>query len=122
MSTIQVAHFRELLRHRREELANTGTAPLGSELQADREPLADPNDRATQEEEYSLQLHAQNRERRLLHKIDEALLRLDSGIYGYCADCGEEIGAKRLEARPTATLCIECKTRQEIREKQIAQD
>ena len=80
----------------------------------------DPNDRATQESEFSLELRARDRERKLIKKIDEALDSLDAHEYGYCESCGVEIGIRRLEARPTATLCIDCKTLEEIREKQMA--
>jgi DnaK suppressor protein len=78
----------------------------------------DPNDRATQESEFSLELRTRDRERKLIKKIDEALARISDGEYGYCEACGVEIGIRRLEARPTATLCIDCKTLDEIREKQ----
>lgn len=78
-----------------------------------------PNDRATQESEFSLELRTRDRERKLIKKIDEAMLTMDSGDYGYCESCGVEIGVRRLEARPTATLCIDCKTLDEIREKQM---
>ena len=80
----------------------------------------DPNDRATQESDFSLELRARDRERKLIKKIDEALDRLSAHDYGYCESCGIEIGIRRLEARPTATLCIDCKTLEEIREKQMA--
>lgn len=79
---------------------------------------ADPADRATQEEEFSLELRTRDRERKLLKKIEDALERLHSEDFGYCEACGIEIGLKRLEARPTATLCIDCKTLSEIKEKQ----
>lgn len=79
----------------------------------------DPNDRATQESEFSLELRTRDRERRLIKKIDDALKDIESGDYGYCETCGIEIGIRRLEARPTATLCIDCKTLDEIREKQM---
>ena len=79
----------------------------------------DPNDRATQESEFSLELRARDRERKLIKKIDEALKEIESGSYGFCESCGIEIGIRRLEARPTATLCIDCKTLDEIREKQM---
>ena len=79
---------------------------------------ADPNDRASQEEEFRLELRARDRERRLLKKIEESLQLLTDNEYGYCEVCGVEIGLRRLEARPTATLCIDCKTLDEIREKQ----
>ena len=79
----------------------------------------DPNDRATQESEFSLELRTRDRERKLIKKIDEALLSVDAGEYGFCESCGVEIGVRRLEARPTATLCIDCKTLDEIRERQM---
>lgn len=78
----------------------------------------DPNDRATQEEEFSLELRTRDRERKLIKKIDESLEQIDREEYGYCEACGVEIGVRRLEARPTATMCIDCKTLEEIREKQ----
>jgi DnaK suppressor protein len=81
--------------------------------------FADPSDRASQEEEFSLELRARDRERKLIKKIDETLQLIDSNDYGWCDSCGVEIGIRRLEARPTATLCIDCKTLAEIREKQI---
>jgi len=80
----------------------------------------DPNDRATQEEEFSLELRTRDRERKLIKKINEAIKRIDDDEYGYCETCGIEIGNSRLEARPTAELCIDCKTLEEIRERQIA--
>jgi DnaK suppressor protein len=80
----------------------------------------DPNDRASQEEEFRLELRARDRERKLLKKIEEALQLLTDKEYGYCEVCGIEIGLRRLEARPTATLCIDCKTLDEIKEKQGA--
>ncbi len=79
----------------------------------------DPNDRATQESEFSLELRTRDRERKLIKKIDEALAMVGSGDYGYCEACGIEISIRRLEARPTATLCIDCKTLDEIRERQL---
>lgn len=78
----------------------------------------DPNDRASQEEEFRLELRTRDRERKLLKKIEEALQLLVDKEYGYCEVCGVEIGLRRLEARPTATLCIDCKTLDEIKEKQ----
>lgn len=79
----------------------------------------DPNDRATQEEEFALELRTRDRERKLIKKIDEAIQTLETGDYGYCEMCGVEIGVGRLEARPTATLCIDCKTLDEIKERQL---
>ena len=82
--------------------------------------FADPNDRATQESDMSLELRNRDRERKLIKKIDDTIALIDSGDYGYCDKCGVEIGLKRLEARPTATLCIDCKTLDELRERQVA--
>ena len=82
--------------------------------------FADPNDRASQESDIALELRNRDRERKLIKKIDESIARIDSGEYGYCDSCGVEIGLKRLEARPTATMCIDCKTLEELREKQVA--
>jgi DnaK suppressor protein len=82
--------------------------------------FADPNDRASQESDIALELRNRDRERRLIKKVNEALARIRDGEYGYCDSCGVEIGLKRLEARPTATLCIDCKTLEEIRERQVA--
>ena len=82
--------------------------------------FADPNDRATQESDMGLELRNRDRERKLIKKINEMLAKIDAGDYGYCDKCGVEIGLSRLEARPTATLCIDCKTLEEIRERQIA--
>ena len=79
----------------------------------------DPSDRASQEEEFSLELRARDRERKLIKKIDETLQLIEDEEYGWCDSCGVEIGIRRLEARPTATLCIDCKTLAEIREKQL---
>jgi len=79
----------------------------------------DPADRATQEEEFSLELRTRDRERKLIRKIDQSLDEIKSGDYGYCHSCGMEIGIRRLEARPTASLCIDCKTLDEIKEKQL---
>ena len=79
----------------------------------------DPNDRASQEEEFSLELRTRDRERKLIKKIEEAIQSIKEEEYGYCEACGVEIGIRRLEARPTATLCIDCKTLDEIKEKQL---
>ena len=89
-------------------------------MQDDLLNLPDPNDRASQEEEFSIALRARDRERKLLHKIDKALARLTSDDYGYCEACGVEIGLRRLEARPTAELCIDCKHLEEQKEKSQA--
>jgi DnaK suppressor protein len=86
--------------------------------EADNCNVADPNDRASKEAEFSLELRTRDRERKLIKKIEDALDRLRESDFGYCEACGIEIGLKRLEARPTATLCIDCKTLSEIKEKQ----
>lgn len=88
-------------------------------MQDDAANFPDPNDRATQESEFSLELRTRDRERKLIRKIEESLKKLESGEYGFCKSCGVEIGVRRLEARPTASLCIDCKTLDEIREKQM---
>ena len=82
--------------------------------------FADPNDRASQESDMALELRNRDRERKLIKKIEETIGKIDAGEYGYCESCGVEIGLKRLEARPTATLCIDCKTLDELRERQVA--
>jgi len=82
--------------------------------------FADPNDRASQESDMALELRNRDRERKLIKKINETIGLIEAGDYGYCDCCGIEIGLKRLEARPTATMCIDCKTLDEIREKQMA--
>ena len=88
-------------------------------MQDDAANFPDPNDRATQESEFSLELRTRDRERKLIKKIDDSLKEIESGDYGFCESCGIEIGIRRLEARPTASLCIDCKTLDEIREKQM---
>ncbi len=90
-----------------------------SHLSEDATNFADPSDRATQEEEFSLELRTRDRERKLIKKIEKTIGLIDEGDYGYCETCGIEIGVRRLEARPTATLCIDCKTLAEIKEKQV---
>ena len=82
--------------------------------------FADPNDRASQETDIAIELRNRDRERKLIKKIDETLASIESGDYGFCNKCGVEIGIKRLEARPTATLCIDCKTLDEMKERQMA--
>ena len=119
MSDAQLEHFREILRAWRKELMEEVDRTV-EHMKNEAANFADPSDRATQEEEFSLELRTRDRERKLLKKIAEALTDIDSGDYGFCKSCGAEIGIRRLEARPTATLCIECKTLQEIKEKQMA--
>ena len=86
-------------------------------MQQDSSKLSDPNDAATQEEEFRLELRTRDRERKLINKIDQALQRVEDGSYGYCEETGDPIGIKRLEARPIATLCIEAQERHERLEK-----
>ncbi len=111
-------HFRQILLAWRKELMEEVDRTV-HHMQDEAANFPDPNDRATQEEEFSLELRTRDRERKLIRKIDEALHDLEAGEYGYCESCGVEIGIRRLEARPTATLCIDCKTLDEIREKHI---
>lgn len=110
-------HFRKILLAWKQKLMAEADRTL-QHMQDESTNFPDPSDRATQEEEFSLELRARDRERKLIKKIDDALVMLEEGNYGYCEGCGEEIGLRRLEARPTATLCIDCKTLDEIREKQ----
>lgn len=118
MSAAQVAHFREILLNWKRELMEEVDRTV-HHMQDEAANFPDPNDRATQESEFSMELRTRDRERKLIKKIDEALAKLDRGEYGYCESCGIEIGIRRLEARPTATLCIDCKTLDEIRERQM---
>ena len=91
-----------------------------SHMKDDAANFPDPADRASQEEEFSLELRKRDRERKLIRKISQTLQRIDEGDYGFCDACGVEIGIRRLEARPTATLCIDCKTLAEIKERQLS--
>jgi DnaK suppressor protein len=116
MSDGQRQHFREILQAWRRALMEEVDRTVGH-MKDEAANFPDPNDRATQETEFSLELRARDRERKLLKKINEALDEIDANEYGYCRSCGAEIGLRRLEARPTATLCFECKTLEEIRER-----
>lgn len=118
MSDAQIAHFRQILTAWHAQIVEEA-ARATSQMQDDMTNFADPADRATQEEEFSLELRNRDRERKLLKRIEQTLQKLKSGDYGYCDTCGIEIGLKRLEARPTAELCVDCKTLAEIREKQM---
>lgn len=117
MSDTQLSHFRQILLTWKRELMEEVDRTV-HHMQDEAANFPDPNDRATQESEFSMELRARDRERKLIKKIDESIDMLDDGEYGYCESCGVEIGIRRLEARPTATLCIDCKTLDEIREKQ----
>ncbi|MDX2164186.1 MAG: RNA polymerase-binding protein DksA [Gammaproteobacteria bacterium] len=116
MNNAQCEHFRKMLLSWKRQLLHEMERTV-HHMQDDAANFPDPNDRATQEEEFSLELRARDRERKLIKKIDETISRIDNNDYGYCDACGVEIGISRLEARPTATLCIDCKTIDEIREK-----
>ena len=115
MGTKQTEHFRQILQAWKMELMEEVDRTV-HHMQDDASNFPDPNDRASQEEEFALELRTRDRERKLIAKINESIAQLDAGDYGYCEICGIEIGAKRLEARPTATLCIDCKTLDEIKE------
>lgn len=119
MNKSQVKHFVQILNDWKAELSNDIDRTV-HHMQDDVTAFADPNDRASQESDMALELRNRDRERKLIKKIDETLRSIDSGDYGYCESCGIEIGLKRLEARPTATLCIDCKTLDEMRERQVA--
>ena len=118
MSPQQLEHFRNILLRWKQDLLDEVNRTV-DHMKKDASNFADPADRATQEEEFSLELRTRDRESKLVRKINQTLATIDSDDYGYCESCGIEIGIKRLEARPTATLCIDCKTLQEIKEKQI---
>jgi DnaK suppressor protein len=117
MSKEQLEHFRQILNGWKRDLMVEVDRTV-SHMKDEAANFPDPNDRATQEEEFSLELRTRDRERKLIRKIDEALKRIEDGSYGYCLETGEEIGIKRLEARPVATLSIEAQERRERRERQ----
>ena len=117
MSDEQIEHFRGILLNWRGELVDEVTRTV-THMKDEAANFPDPADRATQEEEFSLELRTRDRERKLIKKIDSTLDRLQNDDYGYCDACGIEIGIQRLEARPTATMCIDCKTLAEIKERQ----
>jgi DnaK suppressor protein len=118
MNDEQVEHFRNILLTWKKELMEEVDRTV-HHMQDDAANFPDPNDRATQESEFSMELRARDRERKLIKKIEESMQNLENEEYGYCEACGVEIGVKRLEARPTATLCIDCKILDEIKEKQM---
>ena len=118
MNEDQVEHFRDILFGWKHQLMEEVDRTL-LHMQDEAANFPDPNDRATQESEFTLELRTRDRERKLIRKIDEAVMTLDIGDYGFCEACGVEIGIRRLEARPTATLCIDCKVLDEIRERQM---
>ena len=119
MNKSQIKHFIKILNGWKLELSSDIDRTV-SHMQDELTAYADPNDRASQESDMALELRNRDRERKLIKKIDGTLLNIEDDEYGYCNVCGEEIGLNRLLARPTATLCIDCKTLDEIREKQMA--
>ncbi|MDO8351601.1 MAG: RNA polymerase-binding protein DksA [Gallionella sp.] len=119
MNPQQREHFRRILNDIKSGLGEDIDRTVHT-MQEEATVFADPNDRATQESDISLELRNRDRERKLIKKIDEMISRINADDYGYCDNCGIEIGLGRLEARPTATKCIDCKSLDEIREKQMA--
>jgi len=119
MSPQQLAYFKAMLMAVKREMLEDIERTVHT-MQDEATVFADPNDRASQESDIALELRNRDRERKLIKKIDESIARIDAGDYGYCVSCGVEIGLQRLEARPTATLCIDCKELEERREKQMA--
>ena len=117
MSEGQLEHFRQILEAWKAELMSEVDRTLNT-MQDENTALPDVNDRDTQEEEFAIELRTRDRERKLIRKIEQSLQTIKDEDYGFCETCGIEIGLRRLEARPTATLCIDCKTLAEIKEKQ----
>ena len=118
MNENQREHFKLILKSWRYELMEEVDRTV-SHMKDEAANFPDPSDRATQEEEFSLELRTRDRERKLIRKIDKTLIRIEDDDYGFCDQCGIDIGVRRLEARPTAELCVDCKTLDEIRERQI---
>jgi DnaK suppressor protein len=118
MNEKQREHFKNILKAWRLELMEEVDRTV-SHMKDEAANFPDPADRATQEEEFSLELRTRDRERKLIKKIDKTLIRVEEDDYGFCDQCGIEVGIRRLEARPTADLCVDCKTLDEIKEKQL---
>ena len=118
MNADQLDHFKIILEAWRNQLREEVDRTL-NHMQDEAANFPDPADRATQEEEFSIELRTRDRERKLIKKIEQTIERVDQQDYGYCDTCGIEIGLRRLEARPTATQCVDCKSLDEIKEKQI---
>ncbi|MEE9254594.1 MAG: RNA polymerase-binding protein DksA [Pseudomonadales bacterium] len=114
----QLEHFRDILLSWRQELMEEVDRTV-HHMQDEAANFPDPADRASQEEEFSIELKTRDRERRLIKKIDQTIDRIDQEDYGFCDTCGVEVGLRRLEARPTATQCVDCKTVDEIKERQL---
>ena len=118
MSEVQLEHFHNILSSWKRELMFEVDRTV-HHMQDEAANFPDPNDRATQESEFGLELRTRDRERKLLRKIDQAIVRIKDGTYGWCEETGEEIGLKRLEARPVATMCLEAQERRELAERQF---
>ena len=118
MSPEQMAHFNQILQAWRNQLRQEVDRTV-HHMQDEAANFPDPVDRASQEEEFSLELRNRDRERRLIKKIEKTLTKIEEDDFGFCESCGVEIGVRRLEARPTADLCIDCKTLAEMKEKQM---
>ncbi|MFT6269022.1 MAG: DnaK suppressor protein [Alphaproteobacteria bacterium] len=118
MNDAQMDHFRRILMAWRDQLRKEVDRTV-HHMQDEAANFPDPVDRAAQEEEFSLELRTRDRERKLIKKIEKTLKRIEEDDFGFCDSCGIEIGIKRLEARPTADMCIDCKTIAEIKEKQL---
>lgn len=116
MEPEKLEEFRRLLQSQLDEILRNAGETV-AEMTDEQENFPDPTDRASLESDRNFELRIRDRERKLANKIREALARIDSGEFGLCESCGEEIGEGRLKARPVATLCIECKTEQERQEK-----
>ncbi len=121
MGSKMLAHFRKILTAMRDQIMK-GVDRTVSHMKEEAINYPDPNDRATQEEDFRLELRARDRERKFLKRVEEGLELINTKEYGFCEVCGVEIGLRRLEARPTATLCVDCKALEEIRERQKASD
>lgn len=119
MNDEQLVHFKKILEAWRDQLREEVDRTV-THMQDEAANFPDPVDRAAQEEEFSLELRTRDRERKLIKKIEKTLQLIEEDEFGFCKSCGIEIGIRRLEARPTADLCIECKTLQEIKERQLA--
>lgn len=117
MDDKDLLRFKEQLEAMKADI-NTDVEQTLNEMTSHTGNIPDPNDRATMEFDRSFELRIRGRERKLMDKVEEALARIDDGSFGVCAGCGEEIAVKRLQARPVAKYCIDCKTRQEQREKE----
>ncbi|WP_260259890.1 RNA polymerase-binding protein DksA [Vibrio intestinalis] len=118
MSPEMLEHFKKILTAWRDQLREEVERTV-HHMQDEAANFPDPVDRASQEEEFSLELRNRDRERRLIKKIEKTLTKIEEDDFGFCESCGVEIGIRRLEARPTADLCIDCKTLAEIKERQM---